>query len=208
MPPNLIKGEDAPAQRPGAHWRQCQKQQQAWPQSVFSSKRRNITLRCTRRPPGARELTRYVSGERGLSDQVSPQWATFAAPSEVRGFRTATSCWLLFQARCVAAPPLHRAGCPSRKLAASEPSVRLDANTNSSPLPLASAYPRDPLLRGTAAGPGWPSTKAHRSGLPKVGSTSSNERMRQPTDLVHTGGSTRNSNRRGPNRFSRPSDET
>ena len=84
-------------------------------------------------------------------------------------------------------PPLLRAGCPSRKLAASEPPVRLDANTNSSPLPLASAYPREPLLHGTAAGPGWPSTKAHRSGLPKVGSTSSKERMRQLIVLVHTG---------------------
>ena len=112
-----------------------------------------------RQPPRAAELKRYVSGERGLSYQVSPQWATFAAPSGVRGFRTATSCWLLFQARCVATRPLHQAGCPSRKLAASEPPVRLVANTNSSPLPLASAYLREPLLRGTAAGPGWPSTR-------------------------------------------------
>ena len=163
------------------------------------------------KPPCLRHaayLKRYVSGERGLSYQVSPQWATFAAPSDVRGLRTATSCWLLFQARCVATRPLHQAGCPSRKLAASEPSVRLDANTNSSPLPPTSAYPREPLLHGTSAGPGWPSTKAHRSDLTKGSRTSSEERMRQPTVLVHTGGSAKNSNNRGPNRFSRPSDET
>ena len=97
---------------------------------------------------------RYVSGERGLSYQVSPQWSTFAAPSDVRGFRTATSCWLLCQARCVATRPLHQAGCPSRKLAASEPAVRLDARANSSPLPLASAYLREPLPHGTSVGPG------------------------------------------------------
>ena len=105
-------------------------------------------------------------------------------------FRTAPSCWHLSRAGCVAAPPLHRAGCPSRKLAASEPPVRLDANTNSSPLPFASAYPREPLLHGTSAGPGWPHTATHRRSLPKVGSTSSKERMRQLIILVHTGGST------------------
>ena len=153
-------------------------------------------------------LQRYVSHERGLSYQVSPQWATFAAPSGVRGFRTATSCWLLFQARCVAAPPLHRAGCPSRKLAASEPSVRLDANTNTSPLPLDSAYPREPRLRGIAACPGWPSTKAQQSISPKGRRTSSKERMRQLNVLVHTCGSAKTSSKRGPNRLSRPSDET
>ena len=141
-------------------------------------------------PVPAAHVKRYVSGERGLSYQVSPQWATFTAPPGVRGFRTASSRWHLSRARCVAARPLHRAGCPSRKLAASEPPVRLDANTNSSPLPLASAYPREPLLHGTAAGPGWPPTKARRSGLPKGRWTSSKERMRQPTVLVHTGGST------------------
>ena len=138
-PPDLIKREDAPANRPGAHWPQFKEQQQTWPQTVITSKRRNITLRCTRRPPGARELKRYVSHERGQSYQVSPQWATFTAPAGVRGFRTAPSRWHLSRAGCVAAPPLNRAGCPSRKLAASEPPVRLDANTNSGPLPLASA---------------------------------------------------------------------
>ena len=154
-------------------------------------------------------LKRYVSGERGLSYQVSPQWATFAAPRGVRGFRTATSCWLLFQARCVATRPLHQAGCPSRKLAASEPPVRLDANTNSSPLPLASAYPREPLLRGTAAGPGWQSTKTQQSVSPEGSRrTSPMERMRQLNVLVHTGGSAENSSKRGPNRLTRPSDET
>ena len=113
------------------------------------------------------------------------------APPGVRGCRATTSRWHSSLARCVAAPPLHLAGRPSRKLAASEPPVRLDANTNSSPLPLASAYPREPLLHGTSAGPGWPSTKAHRSSLPKVGSTSSKEGMRQLIILVHTGGSTK-----------------
>ena len=186
----VIKREDAPTHRPGTHWRQYQEEQQTWPQSVFSSKRRNITLRCTRRPSGARELKRYVSGERGLSYQVSPQWATFTAPAGVRGFRTAPSRWHLSRAGCVAAPPLLRAGCPSRKLAASEPPVRLDANTNSSPLPLAFAYPREPLPHGTATGPGWPPTATHRSSLPKFGSTSSKERMRRLIVLVRTGVST------------------
>ena len=179
-----------------------------WSQSDFSSKQRNITIRSSGPPPAAAELKRYVSDERGQSYQVSPQWATFTAPADVRGFRAATGRWHLSRARCVAAPPRLRAGCPSRKLAASEPPVRFDANANSSPLPLASAYPREPLLHGTSAGPGWPPTATHRSGLPTGCRTSSNERMRQPTVLVHTGGSTKNSNRRGPNRFSRPSDET
>ena len=168
-------------------------------------------LALDRTPPeyrSRRSIRRYVSGERGLSYQVSPQWATFTVPPGVRGFRTAPSRWHLSRAGCVAAPPLLRAGCPSRKLAASEPPVRLDANMNSSALPLASAYPREPLLHGTAAGPGWPSTKAHRSDLPKGSRTSSEERMRQLIVLVHTGGSTKSSNKRGPNRFSRPSDET
>ena len=159
-------------------------------------------------PVPAAHVKRYVSGERGRSYRVSPQWATFTAPAGVRGFRTAPSCWHLSRARCVAAPPLLRAGCPSRKLAASEPPVQFDANTNSSPLPLPLAYPREPLLHWSSAGPGWPPTKAHRSSLQKVDSTSSKERMRQPTVLVHTGGSTKKSNRHSPNRFSRPSDET
>ena len=153
-------------------------------------------------------LKRYVSHERGLSYQVSPQWSTFAAPPGARGFRTATSRWRLSRARCVAALPLHRAGCPSRKLAASEPSVRLDENTNTSPLPLASAYPREPLLRGTAAGPGWPSTKAQQSVSPKGRRTSSKEKMRQLNVLVHTCGSAKTSSKRGLTRLSRPSDET
>ena len=159
-------------------------------------------------PWSAAHVKRYVSGECGQSYQGSPQWATFTAPASVRGFRTATSCWLLFQARCVATRPLHQAGCPSRKLAASEPPVRLVANTNSSPLPLASAYLREPLLRGTAAGPGWPSTKTQRSIAPKSRRTSSRERMHQLNVLVHTGRIAKNSSKPGPNRFSRPSDET
>ena len=173
--------------------------------------RPNHSVKQTRsglRPPRAAYLKRYVSDERGLSYQVSPQWATFTAPAGVRGFRTTPSRWHLSRAGCVAAPPLLRAGCPSRKLAASEPPVRFDANTNSSPLPLASVYLRQPLLHCTAAGPGWPSTKAHRSDLPKGSRTSSEERMRQLIVLVHTGGSTKKSNRRGLNQFSRPSDET
>ena len=133
---------------------------------------------------------RYVSGERGQSYQVSPQWATFTAPAGARGFRTASSRWHLSRARCVAAPPPHRAGCPSRKLAASEPPVRFDANANSSPLPLPLAYPREPLLHGSSVGPGWPPTKAHRSDLPKGRRTSSKERMRQLIIFVHSGGST------------------
>ena len=138
----------------------------------------------------AAALKRYVSSERDLSYQVSPQWAAFTVPTGVRGFRAATGRWHLSRARCVAAPPRHRAGCPSRKLAASEPPVRLDANTNSGPLPLASAYPREPLLHGTSAGPGWPPTATHRSDLPKGSRTSSEERMRQLIVLVHTGVST------------------
>ena len=160
------------------------------------------------RPPAAPHVKRYVSGERGLSYQISPQWAAFTAPRGVRGLRTASSRWHLSRTRCVAVPPLLRAGCPSRKLAASEPPVRLDTNTNSSPLPPASAYPREPLFHGTNAGLSRPPTATHRSSLPKVGSTSSKERMRQLIVLVHTGVSTKNSNKRGPNRFSRPSDET
>ena len=159
-------------------------------------------------PVPAAHVKRYVSGERGLSYQVGPQWATFTAPRGVRGFRTAASRCHFQQAHCVAALPLHRAGCPSRKLAASGPPVRLDANTNSSPLPLASAYPREPLLRSTAAGPGWPSTKAQRSISPKCRRTSSEERTRRINVLAHTGGSAKTRSKRGPNRLSRPSDET
>ena len=179
-------------------------------QHVFVNMRPNHSFEptVTGKPASAAQLKRYVSHEPGLSYQVSPQWTAFTVPAGVRGFRTAPSRWHLSRACCVAAPPLLRAGCPSRKLAASEPPVRLDANTNSSPLPLATAYPREPLLHSTAAGPGWPPTATHRSGLPKVGSTSLKERMRQHIVLVHTGVSTKNSNKRGPNRFSRPSDET
>ena len=50
-----------------------QKQQQTWSQSVFLSKRRNITIRSSGPPPAAAELKRYVSDERGQSYQVSPQ---------------------------------------------------------------------------------------------------------------------------------------
>ena len=46
--------------------------------------RSNLALNRTA-ASGVRLALRYVSGERGLSYQVSPQWATFAAPSGVRG---------------------------------------------------------------------------------------------------------------------------